>query len=603
MPGKPKDKLKYLESIDQYDFPYLIADILSSYYNHHNVRVVDGTGDGKRDIFSVNSKGEKIITQCKYHYDMSKTSGTRQTDEIVIALNKYKSNIGFFCTSGKLTPQSKREYLDNYPDFELNWLEGHEIVDIVLEDTILRKVWFENEKIHLTNSNVSIPFIFRKLPEDISLQPEINYNFILPNKVNVIVESQNGFLSNQFRPYNNLDIRKSGFNNGSVIGYEIKISGKVSYSLIEDIKSQILEQSAKEVQLQFSDSYVALRFGVPHLAEERNSYSRYKIEKSNFPIDSETFILKDGKIIEEFSFLIETNDEWKRPDRISMSQLSDFRFYNRDLDLVFNLYYSCTAKEELHPHVNRNIEIEKIIWEKSIFVLGKKNITSKFEKIQPDKIYPFGQNEVLMCWLHPRPIMYSADINQFEKELVHEGFEKNREIINKLALNQSMELINWEKASKIAAINDEDPFPRSPETSYRIVDIFETFHTLPSPMNPNKREFIFECVWEISNRSDSLFEAKIERWRENDDINSLILEKKTTFTIDDDTHGPIYLRVEYEPAYETYLSTQENLKLLKPDVISFFEKIEKNILLIFTDTARMTKSYWFSELGIFLDKG
>ena len=176
MPGKPKDKLKYLESIDQYDFPYLIADILSSYYNHHNVRVVDGTGDGKRDIFSVNSKGEKIITQCKYHYDMSKTSGTRQTDEIVIALNKYKSNIGFFCTSGKLTPQSKREYLDNYPDFELNWLEGHEIVDIVLEDTILRKVWFENEKIHLTNSNVSIPFIFRKLPEDISLQPEINYN-------------------------------------------------------------------------------------------------------------------------------------------------------------------------------------------------------------------------------------------------------------------------------------------------------------------------------------------------------------------------------------------------------------------------------------------
>ena len=54
----------------------------------------------------------------------------------------------FFCTSGKLSPQSKREYLDNYPDFELNWLEGHEIVDIVLEDTILRKIWFENEKIH-----------------------------------------------------------------------------------------------------------------------------------------------------------------------------------------------------------------------------------------------------------------------------------------------------------------------------------------------------------------------------------------------------------------------------------------------------------------------
>ncbi|MDB9836786.1 restriction endonuclease, partial [Flavobacteriaceae bacterium] len=381
MPGKPKDKLKYLESIDEFDFPYLIADILSSHFNHYNVRVVDGTGDGKRDVFSINRKGEKVVTQCKYHYDMGKTSGTRETDEIAIALNKFKCNIGFFCTSGKLSPQSKREYLDNYPDFELNWLEGHEIVDIVLEDTILRKIWFENEKIHLTKSCVSIPFIFRKLPDDSSLEPVISYDFKLPNEIRVVVKEKSLFSPNQFRPFNDLDIRKSGGSFGNTFAFEIKLAGKINYNSIDDIKTQIVEQVSKESTLQFPDSYVAIRFGIPHLSEENDSFRKYKVEKSNFPINSETYLIKDGQIQEEYDFLIETGDDWKRPYRISMSQLSDFRFYNRDLDLVFNMYYTCAAKEDLHPHVTRNIEIEKILWKKSIFVSGERNIIEEFTEL------------------------------------------------------------------------------------------------------------------------------------------------------------------------------------------------------------------------------
>jgi Restriction endonuclease len=148
MPGRLQNKLQYLSGLNEKDFPYLIADILKLHLQHTNVKVVDGTGDGKRDIFSISEKKEKTITQCKFHYDFNTTSGTSETDEIVIALNKFGCSKGVFCTSGKLSPQSKREYLDNYPQFDLIWFEGHEIVDIVLENPILRKIWFEGEKIH-----------------------------------------------------------------------------------------------------------------------------------------------------------------------------------------------------------------------------------------------------------------------------------------------------------------------------------------------------------------------------------------------------------------------------------------------------------------------
>jgi len=96
MPDRLKSKLKYLESIDENDFPYLIADILAHHYSHQNAKVVDGPGDGKRDIFSVTPKGDKVISQCKYHYDFSKTCGSSETDEIVLALNNFGCNTGFF---------------------------------------------------------------------------------------------------------------------------------------------------------------------------------------------------------------------------------------------------------------------------------------------------------------------------------------------------------------------------------------------------------------------------------------------------------------------------------------------------------------------------
>ena len=600
MPGKLKDKLEYLEGINELDFPFLIGDILALHFNHGDVKVVDGTGDGKRDVFSITPQGEKVITQCKFHYDFNKTSGTKETDEIVIALNKFKCFNGFFCTSGKLSPQSKREYLDNYPDFNLKWLEGHEIVDIVLGSPTLKKIWFEGEKIHLLNNSVSIPFIIRQLPEDIDFPITKPLEIKLEEGTNIEIKEKSLFKPNQFRPFNNLSIRKSGSHFGNVFAFEAVLTGNVYFNSIDSLKTKVLETLKDDITELREESYIAIRFGIPHFPESNDSYRKYKVEKFNFPINSETFVLKDGAIIEEYDFLISLNSEWKRPDRIHMSQLNDFCFYNKVHDLAFYIYYSCVAQEDLHPHVTRHIEVDKIIWKKSLFLSGKTGIKQHFKDCPPDKVYSFGPNAELACWMHPHPIMYSTDMNEFEKSLFHEEFENEKKKLLKIADSQNLECIDWEKASKVAALNDDDPFPNNPETSYRIVDILEEFHTIPSPIKPEKREFVFECVWKISCHDDKSFESRIDKF--SDRIHDLEIIEKLNFTIDNETNGLIYLRVAYSPKFIAHVSTAGNLDKLTVEVNEFFDKVEHCLLESFPETERATNFYWLAELGVFLDR-
>jgi hypothetical protein len=165
-----------------------------------------------------------------------------------------------------------------------------------------------------------------------------------------------------------------------------------------------LQTVAKDAP-EFENSYLAIRFGIPHFLENNSSKKNYKVEKFNLPINSETYILRNGVILNEFDFLIEVNDDWKRPDRIHMSQLDNFCFYNRTHDLALFIYYTCTVREDLHPHIIRQIEVNKIIWGKSLFLVREIGMENYFEKFPPDKVYSFGLNAEVACWMHPYPIM------------------------------------------------------------------------------------------------------------------------------------------------------------------------------------------------------
>jgi len=600
MPGRPKDKLKYLNGLNEKDFPFLIADILNLHYNHSNIKIMDGTGDGKRDIFSIDQKGNRVITQCKFHYDFSKTSGSSETDEIVIALNKFGYNHGFFCTSGKLSPQSKREYSDNYINFSLNWIEGHEMVDIVLENPTLRRIWFENEKIHLIDNRISIPFILRKLPEGILFEYNFPDSLALQNEIHLKIKQREFINPRQLHPLNHLDIRKSKNAFGREIGYCATIEKNVNFNSINDAKEEILNILLNDTNFQFEDSYVSIRFGIPYFPEQEESYRNFKAEKFNLPINSETYVVYKDAFIDEYDFLIDVTDDWKLPDRIHMSQLDNFCYYNQEQDFVFYLEYTCEVSKDLHPHIVRQIEIEKVIWSKSLFIIVDNNSDELFADYPPDELYIYTNIHKLFCWIHPTPMIHPADVIEFENSLKNDEFELLKTTIINVAHQNNLEIIDWQKASKIIAINNDDPFPSNPKTTYRLVDIFEEFDTIPSPINPESRLFIFECVFFLSEHNDLLLKERINSLEELFD--GIGNANHYNFTIDDQTTNSIFLRAVYNPAYKLHLSTLENLKILNKDAQQSFENIEKKVKKIFPKANRYTNDYWFEELGVFLKR-
>lgn len=91
-------RYKLSGSLNPSSLPILAADILKWSLGHTKVRILDGPGDGRRDILSITPEGIPHLTQCKHHSDDTKSVSSRETDEIVIALAKFgvKSALFFY---------------------------------------------------------------------------------------------------------------------------------------------------------------------------------------------------------------------------------------------------------------------------------------------------------------------------------------------------------------------------------------------------------------------------------------------------------------------------------------------------------------------------
>jgi hypothetical protein len=599
MPGRRKDKNSYLSDMNESDFVFLVADILSVHFHHLAVKIMDGTGDGKRDIFSINPDYDKCITQCKFHYDFNKTCGSSETDEIILALHKFGCKAGFFCTSGKLSPQAKREYLDNYPDFNLGWLEGHEIIDIVLGNPMLKEIWIE--KLHLANKTVIIPFLMRRLPEDINheltleqiekIQASIPYPFI---KIFASPE--------QFFPYRSLDAKKTNRFYGNLYVESISLIGNTSFTHINNVKKEILQHLSQNLTLSAPEDYLALRFGIPYFNQASEPEYRKSVPKFNLPIRSETFILQNQDIKEEYDWLIDLSEEWKRPDRIHMSQLRYFCFYNHKHDIVLHFYYKSKVDSNRYPEIENRIEAEKLYWSKSLFISIETSELPSFLTDLGDHIptvtYDYGPLAKLLCWFQPRLMVRSMDLELFEQELEDPEFKKVTDRVAAIALRRKLEIIPWEQATKIAALYIDDPFPMQPEMTFNIVDINETFDTIFSPILPSKREIIFECVWYLSNKNDEQTNKRIDKL-----TNELsVFDANLIFTLDDDTAMDLFLKLEYGVLYQPHQSTNDICETALPAAVSFFEDVTRVLLMVFPDSEIVTNKYWYQEFGVTLHR-
>lgn len=170
IPGKDDEKRKLLTSLDPADFPALVGDILYFSKGHRQVKVMDGPGDGCRDIQSVDKDKSAVITQCKCFADPEKLVGSSDANELIVALTKFGHARGILATTGRFSPQLKREFTDNFPTLHLDWMDGADIVDEVFSNPVLFRAWVSGTSIGRETVFVKIPFVVRRALDDVRIE-------------------------------------------------------------------------------------------------------------------------------------------------------------------------------------------------------------------------------------------------------------------------------------------------------------------------------------------------------------------------------------------------------------------------------------------------
>jgi hypothetical protein len=103
------------------------------------------------------SDGSKHITQCKHHDNPRVACTSAEVAELPMALMKYGARRGLFVTDARISPQAKREYLNDYPGFELDFLDRDELLSEVLSRPALRALWFDGARIGSVNVSITFP--------------------------------------------------------------------------------------------------------------------------------------------------------------------------------------------------------------------------------------------------------------------------------------------------------------------------------------------------------------------------------------------------------------------------------------------------------------
>ena len=518
IPGTPEEKLGFLSTLDQKTLPHLVGDILYFLYDHQEVKVVDGPGDGKRDIHSVLPTGSRHLTQCKYHSNVQASVSSDETDELVLALHKFDCKSGLFVTTGKISPQAKREYLDNYPDFKLDFMDGVGPVDAVLSSPILSSIWFDGQSIIRNLSVVNIPIIIRGISTDRSFAEEKFPSF---SEKEVLVSFDTGWSSvEDFSPYRPPTIRsvyEQG--NDTFPTYVITFSEQ---AIIHDYPN-LIRTVTKHIASQLSDAKlpVTVRFGIPYITSSFAEKAERRSERSDkvklYHIDPVSFVInKNRKAIYEHKWLLLNNlPNWMFVEEISQTQSVWAGWFNRIEETVFMQRLVCLQENsDWFPYAQE--EKAKQVWLKnSLFLVGSKSDIDAFtaelsEDEQPDWECEYGPSGLLVAWFHPivdlienREISFKIDFAQnLYEPILPEGFnsqifESLLQKIREKILARTLSEVSFEKACLISSIAGKNLVVEFLEREYDSAEIYFYYEDIPSPVYMGKRSFTFVRMWLI----------------------------------------------------------------------------------------------------------
>jgi hypothetical protein len=610
VPGSPTEKLEFLKGIDAQTLPYLIGDILYFIHNHKQVRVVDGPGDGRRDIHSVLSNGEKHIAQCKYHRRYKSTVSSREADELVIALIKFGVTAGLFATTARISPQAKREYLDNFPDFNMSFMDGVDIVDTVLSSPILSSAWMEGESFNLTKNSLKVPFIIRNSEHDYPIE-DLDFPEKQLGKLNISF-GKDCVCKEAFRPYRKPDnITFSEDGTYLISCYKAVVSGSFSLSEIPEILSEISRLVGVTIHRSVNKTNI-FRLGIPSLNRIAN---REKIDdeknQDSIPlpfIAPKSYVLsREGSLVLEKDWILVNaqSKDWHFPENISCSGVFWAGWYSEYFDCMLMLQLTYPRSNELNYlyHAHQDLKIRSL--ESSLYLVATTDVCNEFLNSLEPQQHPnlelsYGIGGKMLAWIHPKILSESAAIEPIPGK--YEYFEDDEIIafkssiltISEKSRNYSLKKISFSQARHIAAIEDYELLPEIKYTTMRSADLFHYFDEVSSPSNLREREATFVWMWNIEASLPQVSEFIKNPVSIPCDAD-LFLDVKLGFST-----KKTFLLSSLTFSIPVSLSTDDFLVEQKENLEKGFETLRHWIESTWKNSACSTKYFWNKEVGFCL---
>lgn len=524
--GTPEEKLALLARIDQKTLPHLVGDVLFFLRNHKDVKVVDGPGDGKRDVHSVTPNDTRHITQCKYHQNTSASVSTDETDELVLALNKFGYKTGLFVTTGKISPQAKREYLDNYPDFQLDFLDGINLVETVLSSPVLSAVWFDGTEISKLRNALSIPFIIRRSKDDHPIRSEQfgTQTFTEITHKYELASCETRDLDPYRAP---VDRTYSEHSPKFIQGHRVVCSGKVYiYNITEHIKL-ITQHIASMVNAE--DLPVVIRFGKPAFIPHNESTDEDAVKINSEETDTCSFVIDTKRqVVPENEWIVfQSRENWFFPKNFSVTQAEWAGWINRKTNTILMQELSWADNEEpfFEQQFNR---LKKRYLEQSLFLVGSSTEKINLLEKLPEKYYPeweceYGPNGIMLGWLHPAlsalegGVVFSVDPEKgdFTGKLTTDiddlAFEETKKLARQTGSQNGFSVVDFSQAKLIAAIAGEDFLPDKKTSTTFSAELYHYFNDIPSPIFTADRKLLFVRMWQIDEDPQQIDEQLQEK--------------------------------------------------------------------------------------------
>lgn len=511
--GPEKIKQKLTSCLDPVLLVDLSADLLFA-RGFKDIRKTDGPGDGGRDLYALGVDGEKILVQCKFHSDCEKTSSSKELSELPMALVKLNYSKGIFITNGKISPQSKREYLDNYKNLKLIFIDGNDLALEVIENPLLKAVWFDGHDFYKVSNSISFPLLIR---EHVSDLPFIITKHLSVSEIEKLTKNTNDRFDKLIITFNDSRIESDCFEpykapeplsveeGGSPIfsSVEIMVEGLNILADVFEIRKNISEEII--VFLADKMDEFTLRFGKPSVSTRVNSQKN----KIILDVKPKSYIKTALYKGDELTFINAKNSvNWSSVNDARVTEAGSIRLYCHELDVCLDYSIESRIAWKVQLSEIAKLEDRKIGWDKSLFCLIENHEKWPYQDIpEPDESSIWIDERYKLCaWFHFSLLGWPSEVRSRSNDGIGTIFKLPDEddwnlklcrIKESLSGLEKIQFIDTDKARHMVAIIGVDPLGLEKNVKYITGEVLEYPDIIPSPILPASRIFSLEIVWKL----------------------------------------------------------------------------------------------------------